>query len=99
VIERRQACVMTPTKISLAQFSKNLMSSESQGRPDCVGATTAGIGPQSLGGKRFAAGVVAAMSSPTLGSNPAPAPGFNEEPSEHLLRTVAMAATLVTRPK
>jgi hypothetical protein len=50
--------------MSLAQFSKNLMSGESQGQPDRVGSTTEGVGLERGGPKRFAADVVAAMSNP-----------------------------------
>jgi hypothetical protein len=50
--------------MSLAQFSKNLISGESQGQPDCLGSSTEGVGLESGGPKRFAADVVAAMSNP-----------------------------------
>jgi hypothetical protein len=60
--------------MSLAHFSKNLMPSESQGLPDCVGGTTEDVGLESVGQKRFAADVVAAMSNPAL--------EFNEEVAE-----------------
>jgi len=65
----RHANVTNPTRMSLAQFSKNLMSSESRGRPDCVAGTTEGVGLERVGQKRFAAGVVAAMSNPALECN------------------------------
>jgi hypothetical protein len=65
----RQANVTNPTRMSLAQFSKNLMSSESRGQPDCVAGTTEGVGLESVGQKRFAADVVAALSNPTRKAN------------------------------
>ena len=58
-----------PKRMSLAQFSKNLMPGESQGQPDCVGSATEGVGLESVGQKRFAADVVAAMSNPGLKAN------------------------------
>jgi hypothetical protein len=60
----RQPSATKPKRMSLAQFSKNLMSGESQGHLDFVGSTTEGIGLESAGQKRFAADVVAAMSNP-----------------------------------
>lgn len=58
-----------PTRMSLAQFSKNLAASESQGRPDCVGGTADAVGQESVGQQRFAAEVVAAMANPAVKSN------------------------------
>jgi hypothetical protein len=64
VMGSRQSSATKPKRMSLAQFSKNLMSGESQGQLDFVGSTTEGIGLESAGQKRFAADVVAAMSNP-----------------------------------
>jgi hypothetical protein len=60
----RQPSATKPKRMSLAQFSKNLMSGESQGQPDCVGSATEGVGLESVDPKQFAADVVAAMSNP-----------------------------------
>jgi len=60
----RQPSATKPKRMSLAQFSKNLMSGESQGQPDCLGSSTEGVDLESVGQKRFAADVVAAMSNP-----------------------------------
>jgi hypothetical protein len=59
----RQA-VIKPAKMSLAQFSKTLVSCESQGGKECVSGTIKSVDLESLGEKRFAAEVVAAMSTP-----------------------------------
>jgi hypothetical protein len=66
---RRPPSLAKPKWMSLAQFSKTLMSGESQDQPDCVGNTTEGVGEESVGPKRFATDVVAAMSNPGLESN------------------------------
>ncbi len=66
----RLSIVSKPARMSLAQFSKNLLSSETAGRLDCADGITEVAGFEGLGQKRFAADVVAAMSNPE-----APAPG------------------------
>jgi hypothetical protein len=66
----RLSIVSKLARMSLAQFSKNLMSGGHAGRPDCAGGTTEVAGFEGLGQKRFAADVVAAMSNPET-----PAPG------------------------
>jgi hypothetical protein len=71
VMGTRQSSSTKPKRMSLAQFSKNLMSGESQGQPDCVGSATEGVGLQSVDQKRFAADVVAAMSNPTTAKSEA----------------------------
>jgi hypothetical protein len=55
-----------PARMSLAQFSRNLISSESHNRPDYASSTANGVGLERIGQKRFAADVVAAMSIPAL---------------------------------
>jgi hypothetical protein len=55
--------------MSLAQFSRNLIASQSEGAPDWVSRTAEGTGLESVGQKQFAAGVVAAMSNPALECN------------------------------
>jgi hypothetical protein len=65
----RQTSVTKPTRMSLAQFSENLTSGNSQGRPDCASSTTEGVALESPGQKRFANDVVAAMSNPALQAN------------------------------
>jgi hypothetical protein len=77
VMGRRPPSLTKPKWMSLAQFSKTLMSGESkilmsgesQGQPDCVGDTREGVGEESVGPKRFATDVVAAMSNPVLEPN------------------------------
>jgi len=59
----------TKPRMSLAQFSRNLISSEPQDHPDRAISTTEGAGLESIGQKRFAADVVAAMSNPILESS------------------------------
>ena len=59
----RPANVTEPTRISLAQFSKALVS---QGQPVCVVGSTENLSPESGGQKRFASDVVAAMSNPAF---------------------------------
>lgn len=66
----RLSIVSKPTRMSLAQFSKNLMSIEPAGRLDCADGTSEVAGFEGLGQKQFAAEVVAAMSNPET-----PAPG------------------------
>jgi hypothetical protein len=68
VMRSRHTGVNKPTRVSLAQFSKNLISSKSPDRPvSCLGGTedAAQVGAE----KRLAAKVVAAMSNPALGSS------------------------------
>ena len=60
VIGNRHLPLTKPTRISLAEFTRNLKPSESPG-PVCA---TISIGAESGGRKRFAAGVVVAMSNP-----------------------------------
>jgi hypothetical protein len=55
--------------MSLAQFSKYLVASDSQGRPDCAGGIAEEVGQESIDHQRFAAEVVAAMSIPAVKSN------------------------------
>jgi hypothetical protein len=64
----RLSIVSKPARMSLAQFSRNFMSSKPAGRLDCAGPTEV-AGFEALGQKRFAADVVAAMSNP---ETPAP---------------------------
>jgi len=68
VIGRRQASVTKPTRISLAQFSKSLMARKSQDRPAVVDSTEC-LGLESVGQKRFAADVVAALSNHAVKAN------------------------------
>lgn len=60
----RQPPVTKPTGMSLAEFTKDLTSRNSHGRPACVAGTREGVGP--VGQKSFAADVVGAMSNPAL---------------------------------
>jgi hypothetical protein len=71
VMGSRQSSATKPKRMSLAQFSKNLISGESQGQPDCLGSSTEGVGLESGGPKRFAADVVAAMSNPATAKSEA----------------------------
>ena len=71
VMGSRQPSATKPKRMSLAQFSKNLMSGESQGQPDCVDSITEGAGLESVSQKRFAADVVAAMSNPATAKSEA----------------------------
>jgi hypothetical protein len=50
--------------MTLAQFSKGLMSGKAGGELDCAGETTEVAGLEGLGQKQFAADVAAAMSNP-----------------------------------
>jgi hypothetical protein len=61
--------VTKPPRMSLAQFSKDLVASDSQGRPDCAGGIGEEVDQESIGHQRFAAEVVAAMSIPAVKFN------------------------------
>jgi hypothetical protein len=74
MLGNRQTSGTKPTRMSLAQFSKNLASGESHARPECASSATEGFRQESAGQKRFATDVVAAMSNP--------APKSNEEVAE-----------------
>jgi hypothetical protein len=74
MLGNRQTSEAKLTRMSLAQFSKNLASGESHARPECASSATEGFRQESAGQKRFATDVVAAMSNP--------APKSNEEVAE-----------------
>jgi hypothetical protein len=76
----RQTSAANPTRVSLAQFSKNLASGESRGQTECAGCATEGVGQRGAGQKRFVADVVAAMSNRALESSEEAA----ELPKPHL---------------
>jgi hypothetical protein len=61
--------VTKPTRMSLAQFSKNLAATDSQGRRDCVGAIAEEVGKECVGHQLFAADVVAATAYSPVKSN------------------------------
>jgi hypothetical protein len=63
VIGSRQPRVTKPARMSLAQFTRNLTTSESDAPSPCAGGEMAD--PESVGQKRFAANVMVAMSKPT----------------------------------
>jgi hypothetical protein len=56
--------VTKSTRISLAQFSKNLTSIENQAQPECACDSAERVALEHTGPKQFAAEVVAAMSNP-----------------------------------
>ena len=66
----RLSIVSKPARMTLAQFSKDLVSGKAEGEFVCVGETTEVAGLEGFGQKQFAADVVAAMSNPET-----PAPG------------------------
>jgi hypothetical protein len=64
MLGRGQASATNPTRLSLAQFSKNFTWGESGGRPNRASRTTEWVGQEPAEHKSFAADVVAAMSNP-----------------------------------
>lgn len=64
MIGSRQPRITKPTGMSLAQFTRNLSASQSQGPPRSADSQT--VGPENVGQKRFAADVMVAMSKPVL---------------------------------